>query len=118
MNVITYIILLLFFSGYIQASENTIKDIQRVSYGLSILPSLSFHRAKMLPPKPMSICCPEFTKGDGLGYDISFFATYVIDYNHLIGATFGYRDIGGTLSTDTYGIVNSKNEKGLIRSRL
>ena len=118
MNVITYIILLLFFSGYIQASENTIKDIQRVSYGLSILPSLSFHRAKMLPPKPMSICCPEFTKGDGLGYDISFFATYVIDYNHLIGATFGYRDIGGTLSTDTYGIVNSKNEQGLIRSRL
>lgn len=118
MNVITYIILLLFFSGYIQASENTIKDIQRVSYGLSILPSLSFHRAKMLPPKPMSICCPEFTKGEGLGYDISFFATYVIDYNHLIGATFGYRDIGGTLSTDTYGIVNSKNEQGLIRSRL
>ena len=118
MNVITYIILLLFFSGYIQASENTIKDIQRVSYGLSILPSLSFHRAKMLPPKPMSICCPEFTKGEGLGFDISFFATYVIDYNHLIGATFGYRDIGGTLSTDTYGIVNSKNEQGLIRSRL
>lgn len=118
MNVITYIILLLFFSGYIQASENTIKDIKRVSYGLSILPSLSFHRAKMLPPKPMSICCPEFTKGDGLGYDISFFATYVIDYNHLIGATFGYRDIGGTLSTDSYGIVNSKNEQGLIRSRL
>ena len=118
MNVITYIILLLFFSGYIQASENTIKDIQRVSYGLSILPSLSFHRAKMLPPKPMSICCPEFTEGEGLGYDISFFATYVIDYNHLIGATFGYRDIGGTLSTDTYGIVNSKNEQGLIRSRL
>lgn len=118
MNVITYIILLLFFSGYIQASENTIKDIQRVSYGLSILPSLSFHRAKMLPPKPMSICCPEFTKGEGLGYDISFFATYVFDYNHLIGATFGYRDIGGTLSTDTYGIVNSKNEQGLIRSRL
>lgn len=118
MNVIICTLLLSFLSGYIQASENTIKDIQRVSYGLSILPSLSYHRAKMLPPKPMSICCPEFTKGDGLGYDISFFATYVIDYNHLIGATFGYRDIGGILSTDSYGIVNSKNEQGLVRSRL
>jgi hypothetical protein len=66
----------------------------------------------------MSICCPEFTKGEGLGYDLSFFARYVIDYNHSIGATFGYRDIGAVLSTDTYGIINSKNEQGLVRSRL
>jgi len=77
MNVIKYIILLFFLSGHIHASENTIKDIQRVSYGLSVLPSLSLHRAEMLPPKPMSICCPEFTKGEGLGYDLSFFARYV-----------------------------------------
>ena len=118
MNVIKYIILLFFLSGHIHASENTIKDIQRVSYGLSVLPSLSLHRAEMLPPKPMSICCPEFTKGEGLGYDLSFFARYVIDYNHSIGATFGYRDIGATLSTDTYGIINTKNEQGLVRSRL
>ena len=118
MNVIKYIILLFFLSGYIHASENTIKDIQRVSYGVSVLPSLSLHRSEMLPPKPMSICCPEFTKGEGLGYDLSFFARYVIDYNHSIGATFGYRDIGATLSTDTYGIINSKNEQGLVRSRL
>jgi len=118
MNVIKYIILLFFLSGHIHASENTIKDIQRVSYGLSVLPSLSLHRAEMLPPKPMSICCPEFTKGEGLGYDLSFFARYVIDYNHSIGATFGFRDIGAILSTDTYGIINSKNEQGLVRSRL
>ena len=118
MNVIKYIILLFFLSGYIYASEHTIKDIQRVSYGVSVLPSLSLHRAEMLPPKPMSICCPEFTKGEGLGYDLSFFARYVIDYNHSIGSTFGYRDIGATLSTDTYGIINSKNEQGLVRSRL
>ena len=118
MNVIKYIILLFFLSRHIHASENTIKDIQRVSYGLSVLPSLSLHRAEMLPPKPMSICCPEFTKGEGLGYDLSFFARYVIDYNHSIGATFGYRDIGAVLSTDTYGIINSKNEQGLVRSRL
>lgn len=118
MNVIKYIILLFFLSLYVQASENTIKDIQRVSYGLSLLPSLSLHRAEMLPPKPMSICCPEFTKGEGLGYDISIFSKYVIDYNHSIGATFGYRDIGAILTTDTYGILNSKNEQGLVRSRL
>lgn len=118
MNVIKYIILLFFLSLYIQASENTIKDIQRVSYGLSLLPSLSLHRAEMLPPKPMSICCPEFTKGEGLGYDISIFSKYVIDYYHSIGATFGYRDIGAILTTDTYGILNSKNEQGLVRSRL
>lgn len=118
MNVIKYIILLFFLSLNIQASENTIKDIQRVSYGLSLLPSLSLHRAEMLPPKPMSICCPEFTKGEGLGYDISIFSKYVIDYNHSIGATFGYRDIGAILTTDTYGILNSKNEQGLVRSQL
>ena len=118
MNVIKYIILLFFLSGYIYASEHTIKDIQRVSYGVSVLPSLSLHRAEMLPPKPMSICCPEFTKGEGLGYDLSFFARYVIDYNHSIVATFGFRDIGAILSTDTYGIINSKNEQGLVRSRL
>jgi hypothetical protein len=118
MNVIKFIILLFIVFGYIQASENTIKDIQRVSYGLSLLPSLSLHRAEMLPPKPMSICCPEFTKGEGLGYDISFFSKYVIDYSHSIGATFGYRDIGAILLADTYSIVNSKNQLGLIRSRL
>jgi hypothetical protein len=118
MNVIKFIILLFFVFGYIQASENTIKDIQRVSYGLSLLPSLSLHRAEMLPPKPMSICCPEFTKGEGLGYDISFFSKYVIDYNHSIGATFGYRDIGAILLANTYSIVNSKNQLGLVRSRL
>lgn len=118
MNVIKYIILLFFLYGHIHASEHTIKDIQRISYGLSVLPSLSLHRAEMLPPKPMSICCPEFTNGEGLGFDLSFFTRYVIDYNHSIGATFGYRDIGATLSTDTYGIINSKNEQGLVRSRL
>lgn len=102
----------------ISASENSIKDVQRLSYGLHILPSYALHRANMLPPKPMSICCPTFTEGKGLGYDFSIYTKYVLDYEHSISASFGYRDIGARLMTDTYGKVNAMNQEAMIRSTL
>lgn len=100
------------------ASENTIKDVQRLSYGLSVLPSISLHRADMLPPKPMSICCPIFSEGRGLGYDASIFTKYVLDYHHSISASFGYRDIGARLLTETFGKVNANNQEAIVRSTL
>ncbi len=118
MNVVFYIVILFSIAEQLSASEDMIKDIQRVSYGVSIVPSFSDHRADMLPPKPMSICCPTFTNGNDLGYDLSFFAKYVIDYDHSIGASFGYRDISATFITESFGIVNSKKEKGFIKSSL
>ena len=104
------LIVILFPIMQLLASENAIKDVQRLSYGLSILPSISLHRADMLPPKPMSICCPIFSEGRGLGYDASIFTKYVLDYDHSISASFGYRDIGAKFLTESFGKVNANNQ--------
>ncbi len=112
------LIVILFPIMQLLASENAIKDVQRLSYGLSILPSISLHRADMLPPKPMSICCPIFSEGRGLGYDASIFTKYVLDYNHSISASFGYRDIGAKLLTESYGKVNANNQEANVIATL
>ena len=118
MKISISLIVVLFSFMQSLASEDSIKDVQRLSYGLSILPSISIHRAEMLPPKPMSICCPMFTDGQGIGYDASIFTKYVLDYHQSISASFGYRDIGARLSTETLSIVNAKNQAAIVRSTL
>lgn len=118
MNVLSIVSVFLFIACDAYASKQSIHDKQRVSYGVSVLPTLALHRADMLPPKPMSICCPKFKQGEGLGIDASVFAKYVVDYHHSFAASFGYRDIGAVLSTETVGILNARNDIGTVRSVL
>lgn len=93
-------------------------DKKRLSYGGSIIPVINVHTSQMNPPKPMSICCPFFTEGNGLGYDVSVFGTYAIQYNHGIQASFGYRNLQASTYANQELIINKQNEKGFVQSSL
>jgi hypothetical protein len=95
-----------------------ISDNKRLSFGGSISPIYSMHVADMLPPKPMSICCQKFTKGDGLGWDFSFFAHYIINNQQSLQGSIGYRDISATMLSNQRLIVNQRLDTGFVRSTL
>ena len=115
-SLLTYLCLLymlLFNEVHLQAD---IPDRMRTSYGLSIMPVLNYHTSDMYPPKPMSICCPEFREGYGYGLDMSIFAKYLINYNHSLQVNFGYRDLAATMYANQNTILNSQLDTGDIQS--
>ena len=111
-----FIILLGLCSTNIALSD--IPDNKRVSFGGSFAPLYTTHIADMLPPKPMSICCQRFTKGNGLGLDLSVFAQYFMNHQQSLQGSFGYRDISATMTSDQRIIVNQKLDSGFVTSTL
>ena len=109
------VFLWLFLEVYAQAD---IPDRKRTSYGLSIMPVLNYHTSSMNPPKPMSICCPEFREGYGIGLDMSIFGKYIINYDHALQANFGYRDLTATMYAYQNTVLNSQLDTGDIKSTL